>query len=1155
MFSTQSFEPIRLLKSPTGPPHHKTPEHGSINLTTGDHVASTSPLGLPPSARELGMDNCTSPRPLREVMRSQTTSLHGIFAQRSLQPPLSIPSALLRTPSPPLDSVTDQHSEREEERCPPTSARHPEQEEQEQEREDTPLSYVVSETTQEDMRSTSGDSFVLSTTSPFLQPASKVSFVSSSIAYQVASGQKSILPASSTDGTYGETGMVDVGVGGLPTPSVCDPDSVTLKTPKRLLRKEAAFYASVRKRRIFRRDELADSQPQSNLPIRSCAPLPALTDNEEEEEEPIQWTPNPKRSVMVHSKADSDPEEDGSTSESTPLLELQRRQWRRRRPQLVQISSPGVESEASREKGIEAALGSTAAAPIVLDSGTETEVDVHPVGSQSVISISSGDEAWEEEAQAEPPISIFERSQQESTVPAPRGRFLCVEVPTLRRPQRARAQAAGKLARNWTGEVNLRQTSWALAVASRTNFSPRKSHLLSSPSPSEDELNWGGQDGQDEGGEHIIVPDCTQRPQRAHPKRIGQAKRLKSSTPSSRPPAYFSPRKRKRMDTDSEGDTDELDEWVPEPDLPALGPAKRKVTSDTETDSPTVGTVSHPSLPVKRPRVINRGGPTVAYFQCTIPGASFARPPVEPLRNSVTQANASISATTIRAPRFISRGSSSASSGCHNCRSSIDRNVKIRCSNFDRDTGGQCMHHWCERCLVLWYGFDGRGLLSAYALSGEELGPREIRALGERGTDGGVGLGLGVIPGKWICPHCVGKCMCTYCTKKGGRARSRFKSDTVSIPLDLDGLAGLEAAPGLRGIRPKEKKKQFVAPEISLAQSITPSLVSAAGLSTQNGESSTSNSTPGPPVPKRPRISRELQDLLTPEFGHAVHVNGQGELQIYKQDAAGNVVCVGVPTRMRTRACPDGAPESMGGIGVSATELYKPVFLPGERERWRKEVGLVKESAGSDSEVDADRSVWGEVEHDLVPVGGSERLPRRANFVNVPWGAKLPQAQKRADLAVQAKPENVGGDDISSITAQASGDSVESRGNLDHYVEPGSTRPQFDISSLFNFGAEAEQGAAGDTDLQGEEPFTSTDSLETALYAMEPLSQVPSTGTVAPACLHPALDVTPTGQEWGSWETMALEFGDPSFNPVPSCGPITVYDVRSPYPCDEQYLR
>jgi len=66
------------------------------------------------------------------------------------------------------------------------------------------------------------------------------------------------------------------------------------------------------------------------------------------------------------------------------------------------------------------------------------------------------------------------------------------------------------------------------------------------------------------------------------------------------------------------------------------------------------------------------------------------------------------------------------------------------------------MRHWCERSLVLWYGFDGRGLLSPYAFSGEELGPKEIKVLGERSTDGGVGLGLGVIPGKRVCPNCLG---------------------------------------------------------------------------------------------------------------------------------------------------------------------------------------------------------------------------------------------------------------------------------------------------------------------------------------------------------------------------------------------------------------
>ena len=1090
-------------------------------------------------------------------MHNHTTSLHAILAQRDLQPPFSFPSAFFLSRSPPLDNVANQDTEQEQEEgiCTPTSARDHEQEEEQQEREDTPLSYIVSETTQEETRSTSGDSFVLSTTSPFMQ-ASKVSFVSASIAYQVASGQKSILPpvsASSTAGTYDETGVVDMGAEGPPASSIRGSGPTTLKTPRGLLEKEAAFHASARKRRIFRKDELAGSQAQSNLPIRSCAPLPTLTDNEEGVEEPIQWTPNQKRSMVVRTMVDSDPEEDGSTSESTPL-EQRRRRRRRRRPPIVQSSSPGVKSEASEERDIATMLGSTAAAPIVLDSGAETEVDVHPVRSPSVISISSEAEAQEEGAEAELPITIFERGQQESTVPAPNGKFLCVEVPTLQQLRRARAQAAGKLSRNQSGEISLRQRSRTLGIASRTEFSPRRPRLLSSSSSSEDELNWDEQDKQDEDSEVVIISDYTQRLQRTPTKRFGHAKTLKSATPSSRPPVLISPKKRKRMDTDGEGDTDELDEWVPEPVSLALGPMKRRVTPDTETNRPTGGTVLHPTLSIKRPRTINRGGLPVVQFQCTIPGASFTRPPTEPFRHSVTQSNVSINATTIRAPRFTSRASG-CSFGCHNCRSNTDRNVKIRCSNFDRDTGGQCMHHWCERCLVFWYGFDGRGLLSAYAFSGEELGPKEIKALGERGTDGGVGLGLGVIPGQWICPNCLGKCMCTYCTKKGGRARSRFKNDAVGIPLDLEGLEGLESAPGLRGVRPKEKKKQIVAPAISPVQSITPSLVSVAGFSTQNGESSTSNSTPAPPVTRRPRITRELQDLLTPEFGHAVHVNGHGEFQIYKQDAAGNVVCVGVPTRMRTRACPDGAPESMGGVGVSATELYKPVFLPGERERWRREVGLVEESPGSDSEVDADWSVSGDVEHYLVE--GSERLPRRANFVNVPWGAKLPRAQKRVNMAVQARPENAEERDMPSIAAQASRGSVESRRNLGHYVEPGLARPQFDISSVFNFGAEAETGAAGDTDLQGEQHFTNADSVETTSYTMEPLGQVPSTGSVAPAFLHPSLDLMPTSQEWGSWETMALEFGDPSFNPLPSCGPFTVDDVRPPYSSfrDEQCLR
>jgi hypothetical protein len=1186
------------------------PEHESIDLTTDDHVASPSPLGSPPSALELGLENCAFPSPLSAVMRSHITSLHTILAQRAPQPPFSFPSAISLTPSPPLDDVTNQGSEQEQEerRRTPTPASDHEQEGR-QEREDTPLSYIVSETTQEEMRSTSGDSFVLSTTSPFLQPSSKISFVTSSIAYQVATRQKSVLPlisASSNAETCGETGVADEGAEGerLPTPSVHEPDPIVLETPRGLLGEETSFYASVRKKRIFRKDELAGPEAQSNSPIRSCVPLLALTDNEEGvegAEGPMRWAPNSKRPMVarVVADSDSDSEEYGSTSEST-LLEQERRRRRRRRrqPPLVQCSSPSVESEESEGEDVATALGSTAAAPIVLDSDPETEVDVHPMCSPSVISLSSGDEAGEEEAEvsAELPVTIFERDQPlGGAVPAPRGRFLCVEVPTLRQLERARAKAAGKLARNWTGKVNSRQTSWVLRVASQTGSSPRKPRVLSSSSSSSsssDELNWDGQDEEEreeDGGGLVTAPDYTQCPQRTHTERFEDAKALMDMDvpPLSRPPPHTSPKKRKwkRMDTDGEGDTDGLDEWVPER-VP-----RTRVVPDTHPNSATGDTTLHPTPSIKRPRMINRGGPIVVQFQCTIPGASFARPPLEPFRTSVAQANASINASTIHAPRFTSRGGggggTGCSFGCHNCRSSTDRNVKIRCSNVDRDTGGQCMHHWCERCLVLWYGFDGRGLLSAYAFSGEELGPKEIKALGERGTDGGVGLGLGIVPGKWICPNCLGKCMCTYCTKKGNRSRSRFKNDTVGVPLNLDRLEGLQVAPGLRGIRPKEKRRQCAAPLTSPTQSITPSVVSVAGFRTRNGECSTSHSTTAPTAAaaaaaaalvttataRRPRITRELQDLLTPEFGHAMHVNGHGEFQIYKQDAAGNVVCVGVPTRMRTRACPDGAPESMGGVmGVSATELYKPVFLPGERERWRRQVGLgdlssgPSSSPGSDGEVDDDddadrrRSVLGEGDGDGDGDGGgaSEGLPRRGNFVNVPWGAKLPQAQKRVNVVVQPEEGR-----IPPNEDQASSGRVESRGNnVD--VEPGLTRSQFDISSVFNFG-ESEAGADadagnGDVDLQGELlQFTSTEGVDTDLYTMEmePVDfQVPSTGSVALAFPYPVLDLMPAHQEsqesqdqaWGgSWETMALEFGDPSFDPLPSCGPLTTA-VRPPVP-------
>jgi len=82
-------------------------------------------------------------------------------------------------------------------------------------------------------------------------------------------------------------------------------------------------------------------------------------------------------------------------------------------------------------------------------------------------------------------------------------------------------------------------------------------------------------------------------------------------------------------------------------------------------------------------------------------------------------------------------------------------------------------------------------------------------------------------------PQLLGKCTSTYCTKRDGRSRSRFKNDTFGIPLDLEILEGLDVAPGLRWIRPKEKKKQSVTPAISPAQPITPSLDSVGGFSTK----------------------------------------------------------------------------------------------------------------------------------------------------------------------------------------------------------------------------------------------------------------------------------------------------------------------------------
>lgn len=1142
--SSQNFVLVRFLTflNLAEPLLHKSLKPPSTNTAAGDRVAPTSPLSSPSIELNLGLGNSVLPRPPRSVLRSLSASPQTVLDQLVTQPPYSFPSAFCLTALPPLDNVINQGSEDEQKegRWTPTPISYHEQGKEQEEREDTPLSYIISETTQEETRSTSGDSFVLSPTSPFLQPPAKVSFVSSSIAYQVASGQIPALPPVSPSSTAG-TGVVDVGMDrqkGLQTSPVRKRSSVTLRTPRALLDEEVTFYASVRKRKIFRKDELADAPAQLNPP---CAPFPMLTDNEEVTKKPMMPPLSSKKPENMRTMADSDSDfEEGST-----LLEQWRR--RRRRVQVVQSSSPAVDRGEGEEEDALVTLGSTAAAPIVLDSDPET--DGHLVGRLSVIDIPSGDEAREE---AEFPVTIHRRRLDEGTVPAPREKFLCVEVPTLRQVQRARVKAARSLAWNWTDSVDLRETSWASGIASRTGFSPKKPRLYASASPSEDELNWDDQDGQCEDRRPVITPDYMKWLQRTHAKRLEFTKRRNRRPPSSRPPfpPRTSPKKRKRMETDGEGDTDELDEWVPEPVRPTLGHAKKRMALDTETESATDDTILHPALSIKKSRTTGRKEPMPVQFQCLIPGHSFSRPPVEPCRRTVTHASASIDISAIRAPKFTSR-TPGCSFGCHNCRSSTDKNVKIRCSNTDGDTGGQCMHHWCERCLVLWYAFDGRGLLSAYVFSGEELGPKEIKALGNRGADGGVGLGLGVVAGKWICPNCLGMCMCTYCTKKDGRSRSRFKNDTAGIPLDLEGLEELEGAPGLQEIKRQEKKKPSIAPTPSFAQSTTPSLASIVdtnpGNSTQNGESATSSSTPAPPVTKRPRITRELQDLLNPEFGHAMHVNDHGDLEIYKQDAAGNVVCVGVPTRMRTRACPDGAPESMDGVGVSATELYKPIFLPGERERWRREVGLGEESVSSDSDVDERRSVSMEEEHDLVD--GSEKLPQRANFVNVPWGAKLPQARKRASIIIQTtKPEDEEEDDIPPIAARLSRGGAERNQNLGHQVEFASTQPQTDLSLLFDFDAEAE-AAAGGIDLRDESRFTNTETRGTFPYTTELYSREPTTGSVALAFSHPLVEPT-TSHEWGGWETMALEFGDPSFDPLPSCGPLTtdgVSTVRRPY--------
>jgi hypothetical protein len=1165
MLPIQSFVLIKVLTSLNllEPLLNRSPERVTTCLATGGNALST-PSPTPPALLKLELDNCLFTRPLPTVIRRRDPSLHAVLTQRTVHPPFSFPSTFCRTPTPPLNNVINHDSEkkRDKGRSTLTPIRYDEQEEEQEGREDTPQSNIVSETTQEETRSTSGDSFVLSPTSPLLQSSSKTSFVSSSVAYQVALGQKPALPfifAPSRAENASRTRAMDQPKG-LPTSPVPKRGSITVKSPSGILEgEEVAFYARVRKRRIFRKDELADSVSQSPLAAQSCTSFSAHTgDGYVEEQRPMrQWTLHPK---VVRVVDDSDPE----PTLGPTLFEKQRQRQRLRAPPHVRGSPPRsvVDSEESEARDRTTNLGSTAAAPIVLgsDPDTEVEVGVHRMRSRSVVNISSGEEAREEEEEVELPVTTLEKTEQECTVPAPGGRFLCVEVPTLRQVRRARARAAGKLARNWASEANPQQRSWNLKIPSRSCFStPRRPHLPSS-SPSEDELNWDEEEEQEmDGGRGgvVVTPDYTRWLQRTHAKRFGcaNAKTRKAATLHSFPPP-INPKKRKRQDTDREGDTDELDEWVPEPVQPAALHTRRKTTREayTETESATDGTVSRPGLSVRR---LRNGGPAIAQFQCLIPGTAFTRPPTEPFRTAVTQANAAIDPSTIRVPRFSARGPGY-SFGCHNCRSSVEKNVKIRCSNIHHETGAQCNHHWCERCLVMWYAFDGRGLLSAYAFSGEVLGSREVKALGARGTDGGVGLGLGVVPGKWICPNCLRKCMCTYCTNKDGRLRSRFKKDAVGVPLDLEGLEELEGAPGLRGTRLRAKKASsghapttpFAAQSQSHSHShsLTSSVVSvAAGFPTQHGEfsttaSSTTRPEPGPgPAARRPRVPRELQDLLTPEFGHAMHVNDQGELEVYKQDAAGNVVCVGVPTRMRTRACPDGAPESTGGIGVSATELYKPVFLPGERERWRQEVGLGEAESASASEGEGE-SGEGEVEEEEEGKGkdqevermpAEEGLPRRANFVNVPWGAKLPRAQKRH--IVQHQPGCV----LPVAVRQLDG--AGSQHGYYHHVEPVLSRAQFDPSSLLNFDAETDADHADDRCIAN--TSTNTNVNMDGPYTVDlPTQVVRSTSVAVPSFppFHPVQDAVPAQapvQEWGGWETIALEFGDPSFDPLPSCGP------------------
>ncbi|PVF96897.1 hypothetical protein CPB86DRAFT_477591 [Serendipita vermifera] len=108
---------------------------------------------------------------------------------------------------------------------------------------------------------------------------------------------------------------------------------------------------------------------------------------------------------------------------------------------------------------------------------------------------------------------------------------------------------------------------------------------------------------------------------------------------------------------------------------------------------------------------------------------------------------------------------------CHNCRSGNgNRSLRARCQHrvsaatvSDPDAFVRCNKSYCERCLRFWYGMDDDAM--------------NFILYGNRNSEGriGTGLGMGIIEGTWLCPWCINLCMCTFCQRKRGESRTRFR--------------------------------------------------------------------------------------------------------------------------------------------------------------------------------------------------------------------------------------------------------------------------------------------------------------------------------------------------------------------------------------------